>query len=201
MEWRSRPVSRILCPPKRVATISLGATSPRPSGPEGPCSLPGSVERAARSGRAIASAGCSLLGLAPGGVCRAATVARRAGELLPHRFTLACAPRGHRRSVLCGTFRGSPRLGVTQHPALWSPDFPRRFRRGRPAGSSKPSMAGKTASEHGTLSPRREAEPRPGAARTGRARGARRQRPGWPGDPPPCSSLEAHARASPSRSP
>src|SRR5712691_420461 len=27
---------------------------------------------------------------------------------------------------LCGTFRGSPRLGVTQHPALWSPDFPRR---------------------------------------------------------------------------
>src|SRR5207302_1480809 len=30
-----------------------------------------------------------LLGLAPGGVCRAGPVARSAGELLPHRFTLA----------------------------------------------------------------------------------------------------------------
>ena len=55
-----------------------------------------------------------------------------AGELLPHRFTLAPAPNRRRRAgpgrwavVLCGTFRGSPRLGVTQHPALWSPDFPR----------------------------------------------------------------------------
>jgi nucleoside-diphosphate-sugar epimerase len=38
---------------------------------------------------------------------------------------------------LCGTFRGSPRLGVTQHPALWSPDFPRQTNhRGRPADSS-----------------------------------------------------------------
>src|SRR5207302_7431870 len=35
-------------------------------------------------------------------------------------------PRGpRRRSVLCGTFRRSPCLGVTQHPALRSPDFPR----------------------------------------------------------------------------
>ena len=31
-------------------------------------------------------------------------VARVAGALLPHRFTLACAVAGHRRSVLCGTF-------------------------------------------------------------------------------------------------
>src|SRR5438477_2603908 len=30
----------------------------------------------------------SLLGLAPGGVCRAGPIARSAGELLPHRFTL-----------------------------------------------------------------------------------------------------------------
>ena len=47
---------------------------------------------------------CPLLGLAPGGVYQAATVARDAGALLPHRFTLACAVAGHRRSVLCGTF-------------------------------------------------------------------------------------------------
>jgi hypothetical protein len=65
-------------PPKRVAAISLGAALPRPSGPEGPCGLPGSIERAVRPGRAIASAGGSLLDLAPGGVYRAAPVARPA---------------------------------------------------------------------------------------------------------------------------
>src|SRR3954452_13348028 len=34
--------------------------------------------------------------------------------------------------------RGSPRVAVGNHPALWSPDFPRRGlpRRGRPVGSS-----------------------------------------------------------------
>ena len=36
----------------------------------------------------------SLSGLAPGGVCPATTVTRRAGGLLHHRFTLASAPRG-----------------------------------------------------------------------------------------------------------
>jgi hypothetical protein len=47
---------------------------------------------------------CPLLGLAPGGVYQATSVTRGAGALLPHRFTLACAVAGHRRSVLCGTF-------------------------------------------------------------------------------------------------
>jgi hypothetical protein len=47
-----------------------------------------------------------LLDLAPGGVCLATTVARRAGGLLHHRFTLTNAPRKRRawRSVFCGTF-------------------------------------------------------------------------------------------------
>ena len=36
----------------------------------------------------------SLSGLAPGGVCLATTVTRRAGGLLHHRFTLASAPKG-----------------------------------------------------------------------------------------------------------
>jgi hypothetical protein len=46
-----------------------------------------------------------LFGLAPGGVCRATRVTPGAGALLPHRFTLACAPasRCHRRSALCCT--------------------------------------------------------------------------------------------------
>ena len=69
-----------------------------------------------------------LLGLAPGGVYRAARVTPDAGALLPHRFTLTCAPA--EAGAIGGLFSvalscGSPRLGVTQHPALWSPDVPR----------------------------------------------------------------------------
>src|SRR5436305_1012992 len=45
-----------------------------------------------------------------------------AGELLPHHFTLA---RRSRRYVSVALSLGSPPLGVTQHPALRSSDFPR----------------------------------------------------------------------------
>jgi len=47
------------------------------------CGLPGSVH-----GRVA----LSLFGLAPDGVCLADRVAPAAGALLPHRFTLTCAP-------------------------------------------------------------------------------------------------------------
>jgi hypothetical protein len=63
-----------------------------------------------------------LFGLAPGGVCRAGAVTRVAGELLPHRFTLTVLADGGLFSVALSV--GLPPLGVTQHPALWSPDFP-----------------------------------------------------------------------------
>ncbi len=43
-----------------------------------------------------------LCGLAPDGVYLAASVTGGAGELLPHRFTLA--GNKSRRSVFCGTF-------------------------------------------------------------------------------------------------
>ena len=46
-----------------------------------------------------------------------------AGELLPHHFTLTC--RG-KRYVSVALSVGLPLLGVTQHPARWSPDFPPR---------------------------------------------------------------------------
>ena len=76
-----------------------------------------------------------LLGLAPGGVYRATRVTPGAGALLPHRFTLTCAG----RPAIGGLFSvalscGSPRLGVTQHPALWSPDVPRTGHRPRHRG-------------------------------------------------------------------
>ncbi len=56
---------------------------------------------------------------------------RCGGGLLHHRFALACAlfTQCHWRFVFCCTFRrlGSfdlLRLAVSQHSALWSPDFP-----------------------------------------------------------------------------
>ena len=79
------------------------------------------------------------LGLAPGGVCRAVRVTPDAGALLPHRFTLTCVRAGLPGRTIGGLFSvalscGSPRLASRQHPALWSPDLPRR--RPRRSGST-----------------------------------------------------------------
>ena len=53
---------------------------------------------------------------------------RSRGELLPHRFTLACVRRAG-SSAVCSLLHFpsglSPRPGVTWQRALWSPDFPR----------------------------------------------------------------------------
>ena len=71
-----------------------------------------------------------LSGLAPGGVYLAFPVTREAGGLLHHRFTLTWfVPLSNRRdpgglfsvALACGL----PRVGVTHHPALRSPDVPR----------------------------------------------------------------------------
>ena len=43
------------------------------------------------------------------------------GALLPHRFILTCQTGGLFSVAL--SLR-SPSLAVSQHPALWSPDFP-----------------------------------------------------------------------------
>jgi hypothetical protein len=65
-----------------------------------------------------------LFGLAPGGVCRATPVTWGTGELLPRLFTLTP------QSIVGGGFLsvalsfGSPRVAVSDHPALWSSDFP-----------------------------------------------------------------------------
>ena len=66
--------------------------------------------------------------LAPGGVYQATAITHNAGALLPHRFTLTCATPGG--AAIGGLFSvalscRSPRLAVSQHPALWSPDLPR----------------------------------------------------------------------------
>jgi hypothetical protein len=64
-----------------------------------------------------------LFGLAPDGVYHALTVTCAGGELLPHHFTLT-ESRKIWRYIFCGTFRQSPNVRVTNHPALWSSDFP-----------------------------------------------------------------------------
>jgi hypothetical protein len=80
--------------------------------------------------RAPQSGANALLGLAPGGVCRASRVAPAAGALLPHRFTLTAVAK-RRGPIACrggllsvALSRALRPVGVTDHPVLWSPDFP-----------------------------------------------------------------------------
>ena len=86
-----------------------------------------------------AALGRSLLGLAPGGACRAGTVARTAGELLPHRFTLTA--RDERAAAVYFLLRLREVAPAWVSPApcpvesgLSSTDP--KIDRGRPAGSS-----------------------------------------------------------------
>ena len=132
----SRPVSRILYRPEAAVTIYLRRTFP-PA-----CSgLPGG----ASTGMPIAEAGGQpnlLLGLAPNGVCLAVPVARNAGELLPHLFTLT-ADRGRRRFVSVALSAGRPAwdfpsvlplgvrtfLGSVARAAITRPAPPPHYRR------------------------------------------------------------------------
>src|SRR6185503_646121 len=80
--------------------------------------------------------------LAPGEVYRAAAVTCGAGGLLHHRFTLTPPPRRRGGLFSVALSRGSPRVGVTDHLALWSPDLPHQAcaRRDRPADSPVPRI-------------------------------------------------------------
>ena len=88
----------------------------------------------------VTSSTASLFELAPGGACLAAGHPAVARGLLPHDFTLACAfcwtardePQqmagARRRPAIGGVISvalslGSPRVGVTDFPALWSPEL------------------------------------------------------------------------------
>src|SRR5207249_12140263 len=117
------------CKPCRVArgmpgepVISLGRRSP------GASSGHTRELHAGRASPVLADRIALLLGLAPGGVYRAGAVTRAAGELLPHRFTLtAITSLRELVAAVCFLWHwsvGFPPLGVTQHPALRSPDFP-----------------------------------------------------------------------------
>ncbi len=120
-----------------------------------PADKPGSVLVSADGGRSsIWDAGCpapraahlrrgkratperrgarSLFGLAPGGVYLAGRSPGRRWALAPPFHRCPGRIRGCVFSVALSF--GSPRLGVTQRPALRSPDFPRACYRPRPSG-------------------------------------------------------------------
>lgn len=116
-------------PPERRWWPSI--CDPRCRGP--PAAYPGVVAR-----RATAP---PLFGIAPGGACQAGPSPDRWWSLTPP-FQLNLPPGAtlaSMRARAAGLFFsvalsvGSPRLDVIQHPALWSPDFPRGQRpRGHP---------------------------------------------------------------------
>jgi hypothetical protein len=114
-----RPLARAGGHPSRAAVADSLLRSTREHRAGRPRSLAQEPRRLARI----------PLDLAPGGVYRAAWVTPGAGGLLHHRFTLTTwqKPGGGLFSVALS--RGSPRVGVTDHPALRSPDLPRRARR------------------------------------------------------------------------
>jgi hypothetical protein len=87
--------------------------------------------------QAGAVAGVRPLDLAPGGVYLAVAVACDAGGLLHHPFTLTLQPKLKGGLLSVALSRGSPRVGVTDHPAVWSPDLPPRA--ARPGATARPT--------------------------------------------------------------
>ena len=133
-KWRSRPISRVLS----WTVIPLGPASTSAS----------SVQPGCGTSRAIAP----LLGLAPGGVCRAPRRWPRGRWALTPPFHPCHAPsRAVRRSVLCCTFRRltPPRRYLapcSMEPGLSSahccdatvwPTPPRRLSHGDPFGGAQ----------------------------------------------------------------
>lgn len=119
------------CTPGSVASAASRRPGWRPSIWDRCRHRPRAVHPRTRTGRPRTSAQgrvAAPLDLAPDGVYRAAQVTLGAGGLLHHRFTLTGLPSedGSGGLLSVALSRGSPRVGVTHHPALWSPDVPRR---------------------------------------------------------------------------
>src|SRR2546423_9328333 len=122
-----RPGSRVL--PRRVVGFPAAANIPLgPALPAASSERPGSA-----AGHRIAP----LCALAPGGAFRAARVTT--GAVRSYR-TVSPLPAFAGGLFSVALSRESPRLAVSQYPALWSPDFPpARFEDAgvRPGGSDQ----------------------------------------------------------------
>ncbi len=97
-----KPISRILFPAPVARTRSDGHSSSGDGCPPPLATYPGASDGPPSN--------APLFGLAPGGVCLASPVARGAGALLPHHFTLtgpypAARPGTARRYAFCCTCR------------------------------------------------------------------------------------------------
>jgi len=135
--WRaSRPVGRVLC--TRVSgptAIHLGLPLPAAS-----CGLPASIGRAVldRSRREPLVPLLTLLRVGftkPPQSPAALVVSYTTVSPLPLRASQRPDRSGGLFSVALS--RGSPRVGVTDHPALWSPDLPHRTE--RPGATARPT--------------------------------------------------------------
>src|SRR6201986_3261824 len=134
----SRPVGRVLCARLRgAAVIHLGLPLPAAS-----CGLPASIGRAALD-RSRREPLAPLLTLLRVGFTEPP---QSPAALVVSYTTVSPLPRPWRRGGLFSVAlsRGSPRVGVTDHPALWRPDLHHRAfaRRDRPADSPVPMILG-----------------------------------------------------------
>ena len=128
------------CRPGSVPSLSRGGGHPsRAAVADG--LVRSTREHRAGSPRTLAQlgavAGVRPLDLAPGGVYLAAVVTCDAGGLLHHPFTLTLQPKLKGGLLSVALSRGSPRVGVTDHLALWSPDLPHRT--ARPGAAARPT--------------------------------------------------------------
>ena len=176
--WRaSRPVGRVLCTRGCGPTaIHLGLPLPAAS-----CGLPASIGRAVlkrsrrkRKHAPLPSWPCSGWGLPS----RPGHPGRWWSLTPPFHPYLRGRPRaGHGGGLFSVALsRGSPRVGVTDHPALRSPDLPHRASRGaaaRPTRSPPPGYCPAFPRWRQTLTMIG------GTSAPGRPR-ARPRRPGWP---------------------
>ena len=115
MAWTSgarRPVSRVLSQPKLWTTIPLEPLSRGASRGQ-----PGRRVRKTLRHVLANARRPPLFDLAPGGVCRAASVAGRAVGSCPTVSPLPRGPKAPRRSVLCGTVPGVAPAGRWPAPS------------------------------------------------------------------------------------
>src|SRR6266581_9461525 len=118
--WVSRPVGRVLCARLRgAAVIHLGLPLPTAS-----CGLPASIGRAALD-RSRREPLAPLLTLLRVGFTEPP---QSPAALVVSYTTVSPLPPDQAGGGLFSVAlsRGSPRVGVTDHPALRSPDLPRR---------------------------------------------------------------------------
>jgi len=142
---RAMAADESACKPDSVPDLAARA---RPSFSGCRCRQPLAAYPQARTGRPLAPAQVGGRSLRPFWPCSGWGLPSRPSHLgrwwslTPpfHPYRLAGRNRRPGGLFSVALSRGSPRVGVTHHPALWSPDFPRRGPEGslrdRPAGSS-----------------------------------------------------------------